>query len=172
MQVHEVYLELFGRIEPLVHAAVEGLPPELLLAQPQRGVNPVGWLVWHLTRVQDHHVSELLQREQVWPRWAPRFGLAPDPRNLGFGHTAADLATVRAESSQVLLDYYDAVYARTRPLLASLTPESLSEVVDRNWDPPVTLGVRLVSVADDSLQHVGQALYARGLVQAGWHLGY
>jgi hypothetical protein len=37
-------------------------------------------------------------------------------------------------------------------------------VVDRRWTPPVTLGVRLVSVADDCLQHVGQAAYVRGLL--------
>jgi len=37
-------------------------------------------------------------------------------------------------------------------------------VVDRRWDPPVTMGVRLVSIADDCLQHVGQAAYVRGLL--------
>ena len=29
--------------------------------------------------------------------------------------------------------------------------------VDRSWDPPVILGVRLVSVIVDALQHAGQA---------------
>lgn len=172
MEVHEVYLELFGRIGPLVRAAVDGLDPDQLVAQPQQGTNPVGWLVWHLTRVQDHHVGQLLGQDQLWPDWAGHFGLQPDPWNIGFGHKPADVATVRPESSKVLVDYYDAVYARTQGLLVSLTPESLSEVVDRNWAPPVTLGVRLVSVADDSLQHVGQASYVRGLVESGWHLGY
>ena len=42
------------------------------------------------------------------------------------------------------------------------TPDDLDRVVDRRWDPPVTLGVRLVSIADDSLQHAGQAAYVRG----------
>jgi hypothetical protein len=174
MDVSAVYLELFGRIPPLARTAVEGLSPEQLCAQPQPGRNPVGWLIWHLTRVQDLHVADLLDEAQMWVSgdWAGRFGLTPDPWNLGFGHTAEDLATVRPESPQVLLEYYDAVYARTRPLLEGLSPERLSEVVDENWDPPVTLGVRLVSIADDSLQHVGQALYVRGLVESGWRLGY
>jgi hypothetical protein len=124
--------------------------------------------------VQDHHLSELLTDAQLWVSgdWAGRFGLAPDPWNLGFGHTAQDLATVQPESPEVLVEYYDAVYARTRPLLEGLTAQRLSHVVDENWDPPVTLGVRLVSVVDDSLQHVGQALYVRGLIESGWHLGY
>ena len=46
---------------------------------------------------------------------------------------------------------------------AGLGPDDLGRVVDRQWDPPVTMGVRLVSVADDSLQHVGQAAYLRGM---------
>ncbi len=174
MDVAEVYLELFGRIPPLVRTAVDGLDPESLTRAPQPGANPVGWLVWHLTRVQDHHVSELLDTAQEWTTgdWPQQFGLTADPSNVGFGHTPADVATVKPDSAQVLVEYHDAVFARTRPLLAGLTPERLGAVVDERWDPPVTLGVRLVSVADDSLQHIGQALYVRGLVVSGWHLGY
>jgi hypothetical protein len=37
-------------------------------------------------------------------------------------------------------------------------------VVDLNWDPPVTLAVRLVSVINDDLQHGGQAAYVRGML--------
>ena len=40
--------------------------------------------------------------------------------------------------------------------------------MDKAWDPPVTLGVRLVSVVSDDLQHAGQAAYLRGLVVKGW----
>jgi hypothetical protein len=36
--------------------------------------------------------------------------------------------------------------------------------VDESWNPPVTLGVRLVSVVNDDTQHVGQAAFLRGLV--------
>lgn len=174
MDVAEVYLELFGRIPPLVRTAVDGLDPDALTRAPAPGANPVGWLVWHLTRVQDHHMSELLDAPQFWTQgdWAQRFGLTPDPWNLGFGHQPADIATVRPESAQALIEYHDAVYGRTRAFLEGLTPEALDEVVDENWDPPVTLGVRLVSVADDSLQHAGQAAYVRGLIDEGWHLGY
>jgi hypothetical protein len=36
--------------------------------------------------------------------------------------------------------------------------------VDTSWDPPVTLGVRLISVVSDDLQHAGQAAFVRGIV--------
>ena len=63
-----------------------------------------------------------------------------------------------------LLDYFGAVDERTAELLATLTADDLDRVVDRSWDPPVTLGVRLISVADDCLEHAGQAAYVRGLL--------
>ena len=170
MDVAAVYLELYGRIPPLARAAVEGLDTEGLTRRPQHGANPIGWLVWHMTRVQDHHVSEVLDADQLWvgAGWAARFGREPAPNDMGFGHTPDDVAALRPESAQLLLDYLDAVDTRTRAFLAELTATDLDRVVDRRWDPPVTLGVRLVSVADDSLQHVGQALYVRGCVDEGW----
>ena len=91
--------------------------------------------------------------------WASRFGLEPDPDNHGYGHTPEQVLQVRPESSQALLDYLAAVDERTTAMLAGLTADDLDRVVDRNWDPPVTLGVRLVSVADDGLERPSQAAY-------------
>jgi uncharacterized damage-inducible protein DinB len=169
MEARDVYLELYGRLPGLVRHAVEGLTPEQLAAQPKPGANSVGWLVWHLTRVQDHHVAEVLAQPQIWESgdWAGRFGdVDPDPQNHGYGHTAAQVAGVRPESTDALLGYFDAVHARTEAYLRGLSGDDLDRIVDRRWDPPVTLGVRLVSVADDSLQHAGQAGYVRGLLGA------
>jgi uncharacterized damage-inducible protein DinB len=166
MDVRELLIESHGRLPDHVRNAVEGLDAEQLTRSPSPGANPVGWLVWHLTRVQDHHVTGLIGGDQIWVRgdWASRFGLSADPQNTGYGHSAADVATVRPENGQVLVDYYDAVHARTLDFLRHVTSEQLDEVVDRRWDPPVTIGVRLVSVIDDDAQHAGQANYVRGLV--------
>jgi hypothetical protein len=167
MDVADVYLELYGRIEPLAREAVDGASPEELTATVVPATNPVGWLVWHLARVQDHHMAEIIGEDQVWSGdgWAARFGLDPDPSNTGYGHRPADVAAVRPESADALLAYLAAVSERTWTYLGRLTPADLDRVVDRRWDPPVTLGVRLVSIADDCLQHAGQAAYLRGLLR-------
>ncbi len=70
---------------------------------------------------------------------------------------------VRPDGWPLLVEYYEAVAARTMVLLRQLTPQDLDRIVDRRWDPPVTLGVRLISIADDDIQHAGQAAYLRGL---------
>jgi hypothetical protein len=75
------------------------------------------------------------------------------------------VAAVQPVSAEAALAYLDAVAERTRDVLAGYGDDDLDEIIDRNWDPPVTLGVRLVSVADDGLQHVGQAAYLRGLLK-------
>jgi hypothetical protein len=168
VDVAALLLELYSRIPPLARAAVEGLDEDRLTGPPAPGANTIGWLVWHLARVQDHHVAELLGAEQLWVGgpWAHRCGLAPDPSSTGYGHGPEQVAAVRPDGPEVLLEYLDAVDARTRTMLEGLVPSDLDRIVDRRWDPPVTLGVRLVSIADDSLQHAGQAAYLRGLLGA------
>jgi hypothetical protein len=168
MDISALLLETFGRIPPLATSAVDGLDAEQLAWAPGPDANTIAWLVWHLTRVQDHHVSELLDDKQLWVTgdWASRCSLDADPHNTGYGHEPEDVRAVRPQSPVDLLDYLDAVDARTRNMLERLTPAALDDVVDRRWDPPVTRGVRLVSIADDCLQHVGQAAYVRGLLGA------
>lgn len=167
MQVNELLVEGFGRLPDLVREAVDGLDAEQLRWVPRPGANSIGWLVWHLTRVQDGHIAELIDgAEQLWVTGdhAHRFGLEADPHDSGYGHTPGQMAAVRPESPEALLEYFAAVHARTIEYLAGLTPADLDRVVDERWDPPVTLGVRLVSVLDDDAQHAGQAAYVRGLL--------
>jgi uncharacterized damage-inducible protein DinB len=166
MDTAALLLDLYSRTPPIVTGAVEGLDEGQLAWVPAPGANSIAWLVWHLTRVQDHHISELLNEEQIWTKgeWAARCGVEPDPHNTGYGHGPEDIAAVRPENPDVLLGYLDQVDARTRRMLEGLTDAELDRIVDRRWDPAVTLGVRLVSVADDCLQHGGQAAYVRGLL--------
>jgi Protein of unknown function (DUF664) len=167
MDTAALLLDLYGRTPPIAAGAVDGLDEGQLAWAPAPGANTIGWLIWHLTRVQDHHVSELLGEEQIWTtaEWAARCGLPPDPHNTGYGHGPEDVASVRPESPAVLLDYLDEVDVRTRRLLDGLTEAELDRIVDRRWDPPVSMGVRLISIADDCLQHAGQAAYVRGLLE-------
>jgi uncharacterized damage-inducible protein DinB len=166
VNVNELLIEAFDRLPDLVRSAVEGLSPEQLRTPPADGANTVGWLVWHLTRIQDSHLAELTGDKQVYVTGdhAPRFGLRPDPDDHGYGHTAAQVLAVRPESAAALVEYYLAVHERTLSYLTGLTAGELDRVVDEAWDPPVTLGVRLVSVLNDDTQHAGQAAYVRGLL--------
>ncbi|HEV2886931.1 MAG TPA: DinB family protein [Jatrophihabitans sp.] len=164
--VAQLLTDGFDRIRQEVEETLTGLSPEQLAYAPAPGSNSIGWLVWHLTRIQDDHVADVAGTEQVWTAggWYDRFELPFDSSETGYGQGPEQAGAVRVPSAQLLLDYHQAVFERSRQYLAGLSEHDLARVVDESWDPPVTLGVRLVSVLSDDLQHVGQAAYLVGLL--------
>lgn len=162
----ELLVDAFSRIKDAVHRTVEGLTQQQLAFRVDPNANSIAWLVWHLTRVQDDHVAEVAGLDQVWftGGWAERFALPLRPSATGYGHSSAEVAALATAAPELLVGYYDQVHEQTIGYVSGLVDEDLPRVVDTRWDPPVTLGVRLVSVIEDDLMHVGQAEFARGIV--------
>jgi uncharacterized damage-inducible protein DinB len=162
----ELLADSFGRIRDILNRVVDGLSRDQLSVRLDSEANSIGWLLWHLTRIQDDHIAAVAGTEQVWTSggWAERFGLTLDPADTGFGHTPSQVAEVIVDA-EPLREYYDAVHGVTLDYVARLTDGDLDRVVDERWDPPVTLGVRLVSIIVDDVQHVGQAAIIRGILE-------
>jgi hypothetical protein len=163
----DILSDAFQRIQQIVRRTVDGASEEVLTFRADDEANTVAWLVWHLTRVQDDHVSELAGVEQLWVEggWHDRFGLPFDVDATGYGQSSADVASVRGVSADDLIGYHDAVCARTVDYVSTLGDDDFARVVDTSWDPPVTLAARLVSVISDDLQHAGQASFVRGIAE-------
>lgn len=163
----DLLVDAFNRIEQSVHRVLDGITQPVLDTRIDPDANPVGWLVWHLTRVQDDHIAGVTEAEQVWLAngWNDRFDLPFDRRSIGYGHTTADVAALAGASAADLKSYFDDVHATTLNYVGGLSDADLDRIVDRRWDPPVTLAVRLMSIVTDDLQHVGQASYVRGVVE-------
>jgi uncharacterized damage-inducible protein DinB len=162
----DLLIDAFTRIRGVVQATARGLTPDQLAARPDGEANSIAWLVWHLTRIQDDHLADAMGVAQVWTSqgWFERFGLALDPSDTGYGHGSSEVAAVRVEA-ELLTAYHDAVYEQTIEYVEGLSDADLDRIVDRSWDPPVSLGVRLISVISDDLQHAGQAAYVAGLLK-------
>jgi hypothetical protein len=167
MDAIAILSDAFGRIPGEAGRAAAGLSADGLAFRPDPEANSIAWLVWHLTRVMDHHVSELAGREQAYvvDGWAERLGMNPDAQDTGFGHSSQQVGAVRFADSAPLLAYLDVVTARTLEYVSGVDATELDRIVDRRWDPPVTSGVRLVSVIGDCMQHAGQARYVRGVYE-------
>jgi uncharacterized damage-inducible protein DinB len=161
----ELFKDAFSRIRDEVHRALDGVEVEALTYRADSEANSIAWLIWHLARVQDDHVSAVAGTEQVWVAggWADRFDLQLDVGDIGYGHSPEQVALVSA-GAELLGGYHDAVFENTAQYVSSLSADDLDRVVDRRFDPPVTLGVRLMSVVSDDLQHIGQAALLRGFV--------
>ncbi len=166
MNIDAVLADALTRVREQVPAVVGGLDMDDLTWRPAPDANPIAWLIWHLTRVADDHVAEVAGTDQVWTSqgWYQRFGLPFPAAAHGYGHSSAEVAAVRVPSD-LLAGYHDAVAEAVLAYVGTLTPHNLDRVVDERWDPPVTLGVRMVSVLNDMTQHVGQAAYLRGLLE-------
>jgi hypothetical protein len=160
----ELLADAFGRVRETVHQAVEGLTPSQLTVRLDDDANSIAWLCWHLARVQDDHLAGAFGVPQVWMEYGKGFELPFEPTDIGYGHTSGQVSQVTVSSADLLVGYYDAVHEQTIRLVSGVTDADLTRVVDERWEPPVTLGVRLVSVISDCLQHAGQASFIRGIL--------
>lgn len=166
MRLDENLSYIFEQVEERVVRTVDGLDAEALAWRPDAEANSVAWLIWHLTRVQDSHVADVADREQVWDSgWAQRFGLPQDYTDTGYGHSSQQVGQIAPDSPGVLVDYQREVRRFVADFLAGQNEQDFDRIVDESYDPPVSLGVRMASVLGDSLQHVGQAAYVRGLFE-------
>lgn len=158
MDAWDVLVDSFTRVhEELGNLAKDDAD----LTRAPEGGNPPAWLLWHLIRVEDDHVADAFGLQQVWFQgWADRFALPFTAQETGYGMSFEDVLRV-TPSAELLRGYHEDVHAQTLRALSG--KPDLDRVVDDRWDPPVTLGVRLVSVLSDELQHLGQAAYALGL---------
>ena len=164
--------DVLDRNEAILFEALDGLSAEDLHRQPGPDSNPIGWLMWHLTRVQDNHASAMEESEHVWVagRWHERFDRDGDPADRGRGHTSEQVAAFRSPDVETLLGYYRAVRGRTDAFLDSLSADDLDRPVKNlAGDGTVPMHVRLEMTLVDGIQHSGQIAYLRGLLKGkGW----
>jgi hypothetical protein len=165
MDAKDLLIDQFTRIHELYDGLVGDVDAETLNTRPNGSGNSMSWLLWHLARVQDDHLVGITGDDQVWDEWRERFGLPLEAGDTGYGHTSEQVGSVRIDDPAVLAGYHEQVHQATLAYLDRVDGDELDRIVDRRWDPPVTAGVRLVSVIGDCLQHLGQAAYVRGLAR-------
>ena len=171
MESAGLVLDALGRVRNMVRENLKDLSPEELLAPPKPHI---AWLAWHIARVQDTNFSGLMERTQLWisDGWHARFAMPPDPRDYGSGHrqTPAQVDAFTVTDKPLLLDYLDAVFARTKAYLSTVKNADLNRVLnERQYQPLPTLSIRLASVINCNTRHAGQIEYLHGLIKhQGW----
>jgi hypothetical protein len=172
MEWYDLLVDCYGRVLEFLENVLEGLTEDELNWQPSQDCNSIGWLTWHLTRQHDAQVASLIGEDQLWINdgWHAKFGRAPDPQDIGFGHTLEQVTAFKSPDIRTLLDYQSAVLERSKKYFLTLSQTDLDRKLDEPWFQPLpTVGVRLISILEDSMLHAGQAAYVRGLRQGkGW----
>ena len=169
MEWRQLIIDIYERISQVLERALEGLTQDDLNQQPNPDSNSMGWLAWHLTRVQDRAIADLTGEEQLWVKeeWHSRFDRPADPQDVGIGHSLEDLAVFRSPDVHILLAYHHAVLGRSKHYISNLSQTDLDREIDHPRYPKV--GLRLVGIINDNLQNAGQVAYVHGFLKGkGW----
>ena len=151
--------------------SLHGLTPEDLAWRPAEQGNAIGFLAWHMARVEDMWVQRVFQgKQQLWQSdgWSGRLGMEAYARDNGFGFDEAKLAAFRPPALPLLLAYMDAVRQKTLAFLDGWDANGAPVQAVLPWDKGVTLGIERfwAQILWELNQHSGQAAYVRGLRRA------
>ncbi len=162
----------FTRVHEGIGSLLTDATEPMLGFRASSTANPVGWLIWHLSRVQDDHFAHLAHAldpgstaEQCWiaSDWVSRFDLPYEVNDTGYGQSSEEVAAFGMYEAELLLGYHADVHERARKILAGLKDGDLATVIDTRWDPAVTAGSRLVSILGETTSHLGQAQLVHGI---------
>ncbi len=172
MEWQQLIIDGYERVLQTLEKSLEGLTQADLDKQPNPDCNSMGWLAWHLTRGQDRQIASFTGEEQLWIKdgWYAKFNRPPDAKDTGFRHSSEDVRAFKSPDVKTILEYHRAVLERLKSYISSLSAADLDLELNEPWFQPLpTVGVRLVSVMSDELQHAGQIAYVRGLLKGkGW----
>jgi hypothetical protein len=147
--------------------AVQDLTPEELAWQAGPEANPIGWILWHMIRVEDMWIQFfILQQPEIWERdgWNLKFELPA--RDIGFGHTPEQVSQFPHLDLAELLKYGEAVRGRTLESLGTLGPEDYDRV-PRERRPEMSVGAIFRQIVGEFYQHQGHISYLKGLIRSG-----
>lgn len=146
--------------------SVDGISSAEAYAQPAPDTNPIGWIVWHMARVEDYWINNVMRDAgQVWNRcgWDVKFGM--DPINRGAGQTIEQVKSMPHIEVADLLAYFDAVRTETGPYVEGLTDSDLSRELEHPRFGHVTGGWVVGHIIVEESQHTGQVAFIRGMMR-------
>ena len=169
MNAAELYLDAMGRADGTLRRALEDLTVDELRSQPAgTGSNPIGWLVWHVSRGRDSLASGITGTPRVWETggWAGRFGMEGE----GDRFEPENVHTFDPKDPETLVGYFSEATEKAFGAVRGLSDKDLErEVPTRPGRPPAPISSRLALSLFDNIQHIGQVAYLRGLIrEQGW----
>ena len=171
MKWQQLIIDIFERISQELETALDGLTIDDLNQLPRPDCNSIGWLTWHLTRVQDWSIAELSGGEQRWIKdnYYAKFNRTPDPEDNGIGDTLEGAVAFRSPEALTLLEYHRAVLEQSEHYIANkLSVTELNREFDNPRYPTITIvRTKLMRLINDNMQHLGQVNYVRGMLK-GW----
>ncbi|MYM19925.1 DUF664 domain-containing protein [Brevibacterium sp. 5221] len=169
MESIAILTDLARRPADSLAAIADSLDPAVLNVHVGGHPNSPAWLLWHTGREIDVQIADLAGTEQVWTAqgFDARFDLGLDDAELGaaqmgYGQSAEQAERIVVDDPRLLIDYIEAATEAQVDYVSQLTEAQVAEVIDEQWDPPVTRAGRLISVSVDAAEHIAQVAYVLG----------
>ncbi len=150
-------------------ATCDGLTQEQVIWRPAPHANNIGFILWHVARVEDGMINRLRGGSvNLWESqgWYEKFGQPvemPDPGDR------MGLWALPIPDLDVLTGYLKAAHAQTLEYLSALTPDALDSGPDPDR-PERTVVASLRHSITHKNNHHGQIDYIRGLQDDTWDL--
>lgn len=157
--------------------SLQGLTPLDLAWRPAAQGNAIGFLAWHMARVEDMWVQRVFQgKQQLWQSdgWSGKLGMDAYARDNGYGFDEAKLAGFQPPHLDQLLAYMDAVRQNTLAFLDAWNPAGAPVQAVIPWDKSTTMPIEKfwAQILWELNQHGGQIAYVRGLRRAAVDVTY
>ena len=165
MTLNEFIEDAFNIEHEYLMDALDGLTSDEIIWKPGPGANSIGWILWHMIRVEDMWFQFFIQRQpEIWEKdnWNEKFGLPT--RDNGFGHTPEQVNNFPIYDLTEMLAYGAAVRTATLSYLKSMTADQL-DVVPREARPEMSVGRIFRQVIGEIYQHQGHIAYLKGLLR-------
>ena len=147
-----------------MHNSAKDLTLEQLRWRATPKVNSIGFLIWHITRIEDNFVQRFIGgHDEVWEGggWQEKFGYKT--RGVGTGFSDEETAEVVIPPAEVLLGYLDEVNQQTREYLKVVDWSDLAIKPRGDRFPQWSVHTILRQLITHSNRHLGEAEYIRGL---------
>ncbi len=167
MTLNEFIEDAFSKEHEFLMDAVRDLTPEELAWRPGHEANPMGWILWHMLRVEDMWFQFFIQRQpEIWESegWNEKFGLPT--RDNGFGHTQEQVDGFPAVDLTELILSGNVVRDDTLANIKGLVTEDY-DVVTRELRPEMSVGAIFRQVSGEGYQRQGDLAYLKGMAHTG-----
>ena len=156
--------EGLGNAFETLHSVTDGLTHEQLIWRPTPQANPIGFILWHVGRVEDNFIGRfILFGDEVWASggWQERFGY--QTRGIGTGFTTEQVAEVPIVPVELVWGYLQEVREHTLQYLEGLDLATLPNKPRAERFPQWSIHTILRQLIAHPNLHAGEMSYLRGL---------
>jgi hypothetical protein len=170
MELKDFIGRALDALQQQYYRVLEGLTD----AEPCPNANSIGFIFWHVTRVEDRLVVHFAQgKPEVYIRdgWHQRWGITSE--TTGLEYPPEQVANFPIPELAEMQTYFEAVRKETRTYLKSLDANGFEDRPPRTPYPEssravaffrnFTVGHIFCQLIGEANQHLGQVAYIRGL---------